>query len=622
MKNYLPLLLLLLPIFIKAQDVKEIPVTSTIDRVTVFLQNAQIIRRATTHLPAGETRLIFKGLSPYLDAQSIRVKSQGDFIVLAVSHEFTSELIENTSTKEQDQEKIKIIKNQIDILKDSIEYDKAALAALSEEEAFLKENKSISGKDTGYKAVDLEAINTYYSGRIRDIKIQQIKLNKTQKSREETIKNLENDLKTLLTKNYITNSQLVVMVSCKTATDASFEFSYFCGNAGWFPSYDLKAVNVEKPIELTYKATVHQGTREDWSNVKLIFSNANPLESGALPPLNPYYLSFNKNTRSDYIVMPGVGRNFPVVRGKITDSSGAPLIGANILVKGTSVGTVTDVDGTFSINMPPGATVLVISYTGFVTYEAPVTSSTLSLAMEESAMMLEEIVVVGYGTTNQKTEKRERAYTPPPATKIENQTSVEFVIDVPYTLKSDGKNRTVELAHYNIPAYYEYQAIPKLEKDAFLTAKITDWAQYNLLEGESNLFFEDTYLGKTLLDLRYLNDTLNIYLGRDKSILLQREKVTTFEKRNFTGNKRIDTRSYKIVVRNNKKQTINLILKDQVPVSTDNAIEVDADELSNGLQNKDTGEITWKLQLPPGTQRELLLRYIVKYPKDANLHIE
>ena len=91
------------------------------------------------------------------------MKSQGAFIVLSVSHEFTSELVENTTTKEEDQEKIKTTKAQMELLKDSLEYDKAALASLSEEEAFLKENKSISGKDTGYKAVDLESINEYYS---------------------------------------------------------------------------------------------------------------------------------------------------------------------------------------------------------------------------------------------------------------------------------------------------------------------------------------------------------------------------------------------------------------------------------------------------------------------------
>ncbi len=622
MNKLLNILLILLPLFTYGQDIKDISIISNIERVTVFLQNAQIIRQATVKLPSGESRLIFKGLSPFLDAQSIRLKSQGDFLVLSVSHEFTAELADTITTKEEDQKKIKLIKTQIEALKDSLEYDKALMAAITEEEGFLKENKSISGKDTGYKAIDLESINAYYSKRMRDIKIEQIKIHKNQKIKEETIKHLENELKILLTKNYITNSQLIVMVSCKEATNASFELSYFCGNAGWFPSYNLKVINVDKPIELTYKANVRQGTREDWNNVKLVFSNANPLESGTLPILQPYYLSFNKNNRSDYVIMPGIGKNFPVVRGKITDQNGEALIGATILVKGTSVGTTTDVDGNFSINMPLGSTVLVISYTGYVTYEVPITNSILNLTMEESALVLEEVVVVGYGTGSQKQEKRDRAYTPPPATKIENQTTVEFVMDVPYTLKSDSKNRTIELIRYDIPAYYEYQAIPKIEKAAFLTAKITDWEQYNLLEGESNLFFEDTYLGKTLLDLRDLKDTLDIYLGHDKSIMLQREKLKQFDKRNFIGNKRVDSRSHKIVIKNNKSQSINIIIKDQLPVSTDSSIEVEDEELTDGIKNKDNGEITWKIQLTRGEQRELILRYTVKCPKDSNLLIE
>ena len=86
-----------------------------------------------------------------------------------------------------------------------------------------------------------------------------------------------------------------------------------------------------------------------------------------------------------------------------------------------------------------------------------------------------------------------------PSAQIEKQTTVDFEIKIPYSIKSDNKSYSVDMANYNLPADYKYFCIPKINKDAFLIANISDWEKYNLLEGEANIFFEDTYIGKTLL---------------------------------------------------------------------------------------------------------------------------
>ena len=91
------------------------------------------------------------------------------------------------------------------------------------------------------------------------------------------------------------------------------------------------------------------------------------------------------------------------VSGTITDAeSGDPLIGASILVTGTSTGTVTDFDGNYTLNVPEGAESLTISYTGYATQAVPFTGqATVDLALT-SGELLEEVVVVGYGTVTQK----------------------------------------------------------------------------------------------------------------------------------------------------------------------------------------------------------------------------
>lgn len=89
------------------------------------------------------------------------------------------------------------------------------------------------------------------------------------------------------------------------------------------------------------------------------------------------------------------------VTGTVSDAMG-PVIGASILEKGTSNGTVTDIDGNFSLNVQPGAT-LVISYIGFQTQEVVVgNQSSINVTMKEDDTTLEEVVVVGYGVQKKK----------------------------------------------------------------------------------------------------------------------------------------------------------------------------------------------------------------------------
>ena len=90
-----------------------------------------------------------------------------------------------------------------------------------------------------------------------------------------------------------------------------------------------------------------------------------------------------------------------IVSGRVTDASGEGIISATIVIKGTTVGTVTDVDGNYVIDAPEGA-VLVFSYLGMQTQEMPVTTDILSVVLKEDNKVLDEVVVTGYGTTRKR----------------------------------------------------------------------------------------------------------------------------------------------------------------------------------------------------------------------------
>ncbi|MCW3082866.1 MAG: hypothetical protein JWP12_232 [Bacteroidetes bacterium] len=163
-------------------------------------------------------------------------------------------------------------------------------------------------------------------------------------------------------------------------------------------------------------------------------------------------------------------------------------------------------------------------------------------------------------------------------TKTLNIVSTEFSIEEKYTIPSDPKNMTVAIQSIQTDAKYQYYCAPRLDKDVFLTAQLVNWEQYNFLEGQANVFFEGTFVGNTLFDTRYLVDTLEISLGRDKGIKVERKKSTDYNKSQLVGNDNIAYRDWDIVVRNAKQQAIDIIVEDQFPVSSDSKIVITQEE--------------------------------------------
>ena len=202
------------------------------------------------------------------------------------------------------------------------------------------------------------------------------------------------------------------------------------------------------------------------------------------------------------------------------------------------------------------------------------------------------------------------------------ETTITFDIAVPYTIQSDGKIQTVEIQRITTPADYKYVTLPKLSQLAYLIANISDWAKLSLQTGEATLYFENSFVGKSTLNVNQLKDTLTISLGTDNSILVKREKRKDFTSRKVIGSNRTDTYSYLITIRNNKSNPVNITLNDQIPVSSNSSISVDAIELSGGKLNQQTGEIKWDLEIKQQETRQIVLTYSVKYPKDKTIILE
>ncbi|MGQ1948789.1 mucoidy inhibitor MuiA family protein [Geofilum sp. OHC36d9] len=608
-----------------SQEILEKEIKTDVNEVTVFLDGAQVLRKKTVDLKKGKTIIKFVNLSPFIDAKSVQVKAEGELTVLAVNHQ------QNFLDKLEKSVELIDLEKQLEIIDDKIELENTYLSIIKEELTFLQENRDIGGKNEQVSIINLQQTAEFYSSKLTSLKMKEIERTKTLKALNVEKNDLHNQIKTLTSKKEYPTGEILVKVDAKQTNQYSLELTYLVRNVGWFPSYDIRAKNVNEPVQLIYKANVKQDTKVDWSNVKLKFSSADPNISGVAPELQTYFLNYNT-------LPPTYKLTANSVRGKVVDGNGEPLPGANVIVQGTTIGTVTDLEGNYSITIPNNSSQLTYSFIGFNSTTLPITNSIMNVALEENEMELQEVVVSGYGTKNNVSEAlqgrmagvdiykskkiRGASSLAIPTARVENQTTVDFEINTPYTVKSDNKNYTVDMEVYNLPAFYQYYCVPKVDKDAFLIANIIDWEKYNLLEGEANVFFEDTFVGKTLLDVRYASDTLEISLGRDKKVSVNREKIKDFTDKQFIGNKKEETRAWKTTVRNNKNQVINMIILDQVPVSTIMEIEVNVQNKSGARQNSETGEIKWEFELKPNDKKVLELKYSVKYPKYRNLIVE
>lgn len=202
------------------------------------------------------------------------------------------------------------------------------------------------------------------------------------------------------------------------------------------------------------------------------------------------------------------------------------------------------------------------------------------------------------------------------------ETTITFDIAVPYSVVSDGKIQTIEIQRTTSPADYKYVTVPKMSPLAYLTGNITDWAKQSLQSGEATLYFENTFVGKSYLNVNQMSDTLTLSLGTDNSILVKREKRKDFTSKKVIGANKTDIFSYLITIRNNKSTAVKITLNDQIPVSSNSGITVEASELSGGKLNAQTGQVKWDLDIKPQETKQIVLTYSVKYPKDKTIILE
>lgn len=620
MKHFIKTLFLLSVHLVIAQESKELELNTTIKNVTVFIQGAEITRSGSSRIPKGESVIKATKLSPYINPKSISATAKGDFIILSVNHKL------NYLKEVKSDDYVDSLNRVVEFIDLEIAKVRNRQEVLNEKLNLLNSNKDFSGTN-GVSLTDLKNAVEFFEEQISKIKSNalnnELQIKKLKKHKSQ----IQNAIGSFKNEKGLPTSEIFIKVKAEYATTAEFEISYPVENAGWFPKYDIRVDNINEPLLLEYKADVFQNTGVDWKNVNLQLSTADPNQSSVLPELKTWQLNFERNTiyrnrdYSNHSSLTYDEDEYRTVLGKITDDTGEGLPGVNVVVKGTTRGTTTDFDGNYQITVS-GDDELVYSYVGFETQSAKVGKRSNINVTLGGATELQEVVVTGYASSGSSSYYSKPKAEVVTTRVIQKTTSFLFEVELPYTIKSTGEKLTVDLKKHNLEAGYKYYSIPKIDPDAFLIAELTNWNQYNLLEGEANLFFEGTFVGSTILNPQAFGDTLDISLGRDKSISISREPLEEYTKYKLLGGNKVESRAYQIKVKNQKNEPIELFIFDQIPVAAVNSISVSLEEISEGSLEDSSGKVTWKINLGAGQFSEKTLSYQVKYPKHERINLE
>ncbi|GLB51913.1 hypothetical protein NBRC110019_09520 [Neptunitalea chrysea] len=384
------LLLIFIPFWVFANNpIKETP--STITNATVYLSGAHIERTAKCYLPTGETVFRFTNLSPFIDENSIQISGLSKAAISAMNFN-TTYIFAKTGTErtKQLQQFMKANQKEIALIDNMVK-------GLNEEETLLLNNRKVLSEENA--SLDkLKQFATYFRERTHQIADEKYHHSLAKDSIAELLETYQNELNVLGSKNKEQKGVLTVTLNTNKPIQLDLHINYNVTNAGWFPVYDIKTASTDSNLDIFFKAHVYQDTGENWDDVAVTLSTADPTVNTENPKLTPHYLNFSYNT--NYSVNSS-GKNTsykynPFVKeiiGIVTDSKGKSLQGATVTIEETSNSTTTDVNGKYKIKVGNGRN-LNISYVGFIPEKIPVYNSLINLTLQPDIYTLDDMVLI------------------------------------------------------------------------------------------------------------------------------------------------------------------------------------------------------------------------------------
>ena len=536
---------------------------ATINNATVYFgYGAELTHESKVKVDAGTKTIVISHLSTSVDINSLQISVPEDVALLSQRYSVYYPVvppIAKTKEVERMEDSIMLVQKEIGRIDNLIIIDQEILTKTG---LLIETTINTSGNKTVTSEEVLKLLE-YYNTKIEKSKTNIYNHKQNINGLNVKIADIRKRISVITTVTATKQKpygQVILQVMCKRSGEIPVNLSYYTQYAGWTAVYDVRVNSKTNKVKLVYKASLTQTTGIDWKKTKLTLSTGTPTFGVAAPVLTPWYLQ---------LYVPGI---------------------ATDLQRRAAAGNA---------------------------------QRNLIQSYRDDAKLAEEVVVNGYGQYKTKAVADEKNIDPSTlqqyTTLNEGQLNTNYEIDLPYDIASDGQLNSVTIKDQEINCTLKNYAVPRIDKEAYLLAEIPDWQNLDLLPGDANIIMDDTYIGRSLIDPNSIADTLNLSLGRDKRVAVKRSLIKELSSLKTSGKESKQVFTYEITVKNNKLTDVNLLLKDQYPLSNIKEVIVTLEDGSDAVVNTETGVLTWKIDLKPGESKKVRFSYSVKYPKDKKI---
>lgn len=535
---------------------------ATISNATVYFgYGAELTHQSKVKVEATTKIIVISQLSTSVDINSLQISVPEDVALMSQRYSVyypTVPPVPKSKEVERLEDSIVLVQREIGRINNLITIEQEVLIKTG---LLIETTISTSGNKTVTSDEVLKLLE-YYNGKIEKSKTNIYNHNQNIALQNKRIEELRKRITTITTVAPVKQKpygQVILQVMCKRSGEIPVDLSYYTTNAGWTAIYDIRVNSKTNKVKMVYKASLTQTTGIDWKKTKLTLSTGTPNFGISAPILTPWYLQ---------LYVPGIYTDLQrrAAQGNATRN----IIQSYRDDRALSEVVVEDAAGYYKQKKAEDKTI---------------DPSTLQQ----------------YTTLN------------------EGQLNTNFEIDLPYDIESDGQLHSVTIKDQEIACVLKNYAVPRIDKDAYLLAEVADWQNLDLLPGDANIIMDDTYVGKSVIDPNTTSDTLNLSLGRDKRIAIKRSLIKELSSLKTSGKENKQVFTYEILVKNNKLTDVNLLLKDQFPLSNIKEVIVTLEDGSEAMVNTETGVLTWKIDLKPGESKKVRFSYSVKYPKDKKI---
>ena len=541
------------------------PIKSKLNAVTVYAQGAQLHHKASFSYVKGINEIILEGISPFIDARSIQVSAKGTGEIIILDSKFTT-FYPETPQSTKDAAMIKLEKS-IALLLDSMQNLDYDIRETNDELTLLNSTKNIiiqNGimRNQGKVNDSIELLKlavTYYADKISSLNKSILILDKKRSK--------QNKLKSEMNERYQHLENLKRQGGQKTqkAPVPRIVVSLQAKQTG------------SGSVEFSYVAR-----NAGWTPLYDLRSDS---QSGKLNLT--YKAQVYQNTGLDWKnIALSISTNNP--NANKTKPELNPWYINYMNTRAVTNKKTRNLDYLSQPQMVPNQ----VYNQGFA-YES----------LTESAD--EEVPAL---TSNQFT------------TVVHHLIAAEFKIDLPYTIPSNNEQHMVLIKQEELNTSFKYFAVPKMDAGVYLVAQMTKMDELQLVPASANIFFDGTYIGQTYIDPTQMDDTLNLSLGKDPNIVVKRTLLKKDCKNKIISDKKERTLAYHFEVKNNKSSDIELVVQDQIPLTTNSEITINTIELSKGKLDELTGLVEWEFKLKPRQSEEFDFKFKIKHDKDKQIN--